>query len=468
MKSSNIKYRLNSWIVTLVVVAAVIMVNVIVSALTDKLPLKIDMTAAQQYDISQETKDVMKRLDKEVKVSVLSTEENISPITREYMKKYENMSPYFKVEYIDVYENQTMLYSYQVKGENIAAGDIILECGEKYKIVPAASIYTAGVSFSDDEENYNFELETKLTNSLVTVSGMMEESAVYFLTGHGENDSDALTATLDTMGYKNEVVNIVNNDIPADAKLLIAITPTGDFSMEECEKIDKFMDNGGNMLVVYTPGMVPLPRFDSYLAEWGVIPNYDLVLEKDESRIMQSPVIMIPNTANHEINNTIISQKLPLIFYGSSSFNMIDSNTQRATVTPIITTTAKAIGKKNIESQSMDLEEGDLTGPLSLAMISEKTNPKTSRLMVIGSHTALELPEEMTGSKANMSFVTGAITWLTNNQTNLRIAPKVITEGKITKLTNTTVTIMYYGLVIIMPLIILIAGLVIWLRRRYL
>ncbi len=468
MKSLNTKYKVNSWIVTLVVVAAVILVNAIVSAFTDKLPIKIDMTAGKQYEISQETKDVMKKLDKEVKVNILASEENISPVTKEYINKYKSMSSKFVPEYIDVYKNQTMLYSYQAKGETISAGDIILECEGRYKIVPASSIYTQGFSISEDEQNYNFELETRLTNSLVTVSGMMEESAVYFLEGHGEQQSQALITNLTTMGYKNETVSIVNEDIPEDAKLLITVTPSGDFSLEECEKIDKFLDNGGNLLVVYTPGMSSLERFDKYLAEWGILPQYDLVLEKDESRIMQSPIIMLPDMESHEITAGIIDQKLPLIFYGSSSFDMLQSNAQRATVTPLVKTTAKAIGKKDLNSTNLELEDGDLTGPLTLAMVAERKTPSVSRVMVIGSATALELPEEMTGSKANTQFVAGAVTWLTNNQRNLKISPKVITERKIIGLTNLSVTIMYYGLVIILPLAILIAGIIIWLRRRYL
>ncbi len=468
MKSPNTKYKLNSWIVTLVVVAAVIMVNAIVSAFTDKLPIKIDMTAAKQYEMSQETKDVMKKLDKEVKVSILASEESISPVTKEYINKYKNMNSNFKPEYIDVYTNQTMLYSYQAKGENLAAGDIILECGEKYKIVPASSIYTQGFSLSEDEQKYNFELETKLTNSLVAVTGMMEESMIYFLSGHGEKTSQGLISSFDTMGYENEVISIVNEEIPEDASLLITIAPTGDFTQDECEKIDKFLENGGNFLAVYTPGMQRLERFDSYMAEWGIVPNYDLVLEKDESRIMQSPIIMLPDMENHEITESIISQDLPLIFYGTSSFGIIDSNTQRATVTPIVKSTAKAIGKMDLESTNVEFEEGDLTGPLNLAMVAEREWEKPSRVMVIGSATALELPEEMTGSKANTQFVSDSVTWLTNNSTNLKIAPKVITEGKITGLTNLSITIMYYGLVFVLPLAILIAGIIIWLRRRYL
>lgn len=468
MKNSNMKYKLNSWIVTLIIVAAVVMVNVIVSAFTDKLPIKIDITAAKQYEMSQETLDVMKKLDKEIKVSILSDEESVSPVTKEYINKYKSLNGNFKPEYIDVYKNQSVLYTYQAKGEKLSAGDILLECEGRYKIVASSSIYSQGISLSEDEQNYNFELETKLTNAVVTVSGMMEESAIYFIEGHNEQESSALVTSLDTMGYKNEKISILNADIPSDAKLLISVTPSGDFSQGECEKIDKFLENGGNLLVIFTPGMSKLERLDSYLAEWGIVPNYDLAVEKDESKILQSPVIMLPDVENHEITNTIREQKLPLIFYGSSSFDIIDSNTQRAEVTPIVKSSVQSIGKKNLESSSTDFEEGDLNGPLNLAVVSEKTYPTESRVMVIGSAMALELPEQMTGSKANNEFVSGSVAWLTNNQTNLKIAPKVITEGKITNLTNVTVKIMYYGLVIVLPLAILAVGIVIWLRRRYL
>ena len=88
--------------------------------------------------------------------------------------------------------------------------------------------------------------------------------------------------------------------------------------------------------------------------------------------------------------------------------------------------------------------------------------------MAIGSAAALELPEQLSGTKANSQFVTSSVTWLTNNQNNLKISPKVITEGKITALTKTNTAVLYYVFVIAMPLLILIAGIAIWLRRRYL
>lgn len=467
MKNKNIKYKLNSWIVSVVAIVAIVLVNAIFSGLEQKLPLKIDLTEAKQFEISAETKNVMKKLDKDVKVSILGSEDNVSPIITEYMDKYKAMSKKFTVEYIDVYKNQALLYTYQAKGENVSDGDLIIECGNQYKIIDSSSIYSESMSLGD-EQMYSFDLETKLTNSIVTVSGMMKESAIYFLQGHGEGESSALKTNLDTMGYKNDSVNIINENIPEDAKLLITVTPSGDFTEDECEKIDKFLDNGGNLLVVYTPGMSKLDRFENYLGEWGIIPHNDMVIENDDSKVIQSPLIMLPELKEHDITKNLISQKLTPIFYGTISFDTKEENTQRATVTSLAQSSSKSIGKANLESTDTSFEDGDFKGPLTLAAVAERTGDKPARVMVMGSAAALELPEQMTGTKANSQFVTSAVTWLTNNQTNLKISPKIITEGKITALTKTNTAVLYYVFVIGLPVIILVAGIVIWLRRRYL
>lgn len=467
MKNKNTKYKLNSWIVSIAAIVAIILVNAIFSGLEQKLPLKIDLTKAKQFEISAETKNVMKKLDKDVKVSILGSEENISPVITEYMDKYKAMSKNFNVEYIDVYQNQALLYTYQAKGENVSDGDLIVECGNQYKIIDSSSIYSESMSLGD-EQMYSFDLETKLTNSIVTVTGMMKESAIYFLQGHGEGESSALKSNLDTMGYKNDTVNIINENIPDDAKLLITITPSGDFTVDECEKIDKFLDNGGNILAVFTPGMQKLERFENYLSEWGIVPHTDMVIENDDSKAIQSPIIMLPELKEHDITKNLISQNLSPIFYGTISFDTDDENTQRATVTSIAESSSKSVGKTNLESSDTGFENGDFKGPLTLAAVAERTGDKPARVMVMGSAAALELPEQMTGTKANSQFVTSMVTWLTNNQTNLKISPKIITEGKITALTKTNINVLYYVFVLALPIIILVAGIVIWLRRRYL
>ena len=466
----NIKYKLNSWVITAVVIVGVILLNLIITTLSTKIPLKIDMTKGQQFEITTETKENLKALSKDIKLTVIGTEEQASPIIKEYITRYKSMTGKLSVEYIDIYKNQPLLYSYEQKGENLSQNDILLECDGNYKIVSAAGIYSQTFSPDEGQQNYSFELESKLTNAIVTVSGMMKESVIYFLEGHGEQVSRGFSEIIKMQGHKTSVISIASAEIPEDARLLISYAPTADLTVDECERLDKFLENGGNLLVAYMPGGQRMERFESYLSEWGITPQHEIVLEKDANYKSANDAIFLPNLIEHEITKNLISQKLSYIVAGSISFKIAAENTQRATVKSIMTTTNKAIGKNPLTSTTYEAEEGDTKGPFNLVVISEKTYPEVSRVMAVGSVDSIEAGSQVTATRANTDFAANIISFMTNNTQNLQIAPKIVTTGQILpeKITEAGINLLYLGLVWILPIIIIVIGLVVWLRRRYL
>ena len=470
LNMKNIKYKLNSWVITAVVIIAVILVNLIITTLSAKIPLKIDMTKGQQFEITLETKNILKDLDRNIQVSVIGTEDQTSPLIKEYIDRYKSMSNKLSVTYVDIYKNQPLLYSYEQKGEKLSQSDILLECEGNYKIVAASTLTSQTFSPEEGQQNYSFELESKFTNAIVTVSGMMTESKVYFLEGHGEQQSTGFLEIVKTQGHKTETISIVNGEIPEDAKLLIAYAPSADFSLDECERIDKFLEKGGNFLVTYMPGVPNLERLSAYLSEWGITPENGIVLEKDQNYVMQDPAIFIPTLIEHETTKNLISKKLSYIVAGSISFKLSADNTQRATVKSVMTSTNKAIAKTGAVMSSYELEEGDIKGPFNLIAVSERTYPEVSRVIAIGATSSLEVSSQYEETRANVDFAANLISYMTNNTQNLQIAPKIITTGQILpeKLTSTGITLMYLGLVWILPIIVIVIGLVVWLRRRYL
>ena len=65
---SDKKVRLNNLIVTAITVIAVVIINSIVSVAGTKIPLQIDMTKDNVYDFSEQTKEVLAEVDKEITV----------------------------------------------------------------------------------------------------------------------------------------------------------------------------------------------------------------------------------------------------------------------------------------------------------------------------------------------------------------------------------------------------------------
>ena len=464
----NTKYKVNSWVITSVVVIAVILINLIVSAVNEKIPLKIDMTKDKIYEMTDETKEAMKAVDKEVTAYVLCTENEASTLVKEYINRYKMMTDKVKFEYIDIYQNQTLLMKYQQNGEAVNQGDIIFECGEKYKIVSVSDAKNE-VTTMGDETLYSFDLESKMTNGIINVAGLMKEDKIYFLEGHGEQESAGFKSVISDLNHIQEFISIANEEIPEDTNIIVTMLPNSDFSEDECLKLDAFLDRGGKFIVIYNPGLSSCPRLESYLSEWGITPNHNLICENDSQKMIRSPIIFRPDMTQHELNNNLLNMGLNVLYYGSISFDVNNDNVQRATVTSLATTSDKAVGKANIEATTVEFEEGDSVGPFDVCVLSEKNvdvdgEAKTAAVMAIGSMAVTDYTDE----KANVEFMRNTVNYLTENTANLSITSKIITEGLFTQPSQFVRTILYYLLVWIVPIGVLLAGIIIWLKRRYL
>ncbi len=470
----NTKYKVNSWVITAVVVIAVILVNLIVTTISSKVPLKIDLTEDKIYEISDETKDILKNLDVGVKAYVLAPEENVSIIVKEYIERYKQLTNKIDFQYIDIYKNQTMLTKYQQLGEAISEGDIILEYGDSYKVISVASL-VKNLSSTGESSMSSLDLEAKLTNGILFVTGKVTENNFYFLEGHGEAKTATFDTVIESKDNEIETISIINADIPEDADVLATVMPSTDFSKEECEKIDAFLDNGGKLIVLYSPGLNSCPRFESYLSEWGITPVHGAVVENDSTKSAGSPIEFFPTLQEHEITSNILSLKLPVMFVGGSmGFEILENNPQKATVTSLAKSSSNSFVETNLESQSPEFNDGDLQGPVDLCVLSEKQvvtdsgEEKTASIFVLGNALAVELTQQHTGNSANSEFTENTVTYLTNSSDSLQISSKIITTGLFTRPNDVVITVLYYVLIWLIPCGLLIAGIVIWLKRRYL
>jgi len=470
----NTKYKVNSWVITAVVVIAVILVNLIVTTISSKVPLKIDLTEDKIYEISDETKNILKELDVTVKAYILAPEENVSVLVKEYINRYNQLTNKIDFQYIDIYKNQTMLTKYQQLGEAITEGDIILEYGESYKVISVASI-VKNLSSTGESSMSSFDLEAKLTNGILFVTGKVTENNFYFLEGHGEAKTSTFNSVIESKDNKIETVSIVNAPIPKDADVLATVMPSSDFSADECEKIDAFLDNGGKLIVLYSPGLNPCPNLESYLSEWGIKPVHGAIVENDSTKSAGSPIEFFPELQEHEITSNILSLKLPVMFVGGSmGFETFANNPQKATVTSLAKSSSNSFIETNLQSQNPEFNDGDLQGPVDICVLSEKEvvtdsgEEKTATVFVLGNALAVELTEQHTGSSANSEFTEKTVTYLTNSSDSLQISSKIITKGLFTRPNDVVVTVLYYALVWLIPVGLLLAGIIIWLKRRYL
>ena len=85
--AKKIKYGTMAAIITAFVVAIVIVVNIIMGILTERYPMKLDLTKDKRYELCDESINVLKNLEKDVEIAVMFPEESL------LQYEYYNMIP---------------------------------------------------------------------------------------------------------------------------------------------------------------------------------------------------------------------------------------------------------------------------------------------------------------------------------------------------------------------------------------
>lgn len=469
MKKIKLKMNVTSALITAVVLVCVIFLNAIVSIIGDKISLKADLTRDKVYEFSQQTKDVMKNLDADVNAYALipdSIQSEYLDYIEDYLSKYAALSKHFKIEYFDPYENPQIMQKYADEENQAGIGSVIIECGEKYKVITLNQMYQQN-SYSGVEK---IDLERKVTNAIMSVAGMLETAKIYYVSGHGEYYPHYLDAAIENDGFKGEELNISTSGIPEDASIIISVCPTADLTAQERDAIDEFTDKGGKFVFIATAGLEKMERIDAYLEEWGIALNYDFVVEADSSKALASGStgtvpIPVPTINEHSITSKIMDSESPLPMPYSMSMSDVKS-ANSAVVTKLLTTSSKSYGKTDVKSQSINRQAGDISGPLTVAAISENQTTGGS-VLVIGSLQAIETPGLLDeGAYLNGDFILNAINYLTGGEGDTGIRAKQISAET---MTMKDVQVVFLNLILqwVIPFAILLIGLIVWLRRRY-
>ncbi|MBT3713567.1 MAG: GldG family protein, partial [Anaerolineae bacterium] len=181
-----------------------------------------------------------------------------------------NSNGKFDYQFVDPDLNPVEVREAGITGD----GKILLQMREKQEIIPVAS-------------------EQELLRGMLRLINP-DERAVYFLTGHGEYDSEiqgerAVTRAIETLYGKNYIVQPLNllaeNAIPDDALTIVIVGATNPLSADEIALFDSYLADGGGLVALVDP--TPLSELGNeedtlvaYLAEsWGVLLDDNLIVD---------------------------------------------------------------------------------------------------------------------------------------------------------------------------------------------
>ena len=288
LSSRRFRYGSAAFLLTAVIVAAVLLLNAIFSLLSDRYLLYTDLTSQHLYTLSQAAIDSIASIDKDVDIIFCDDEDNIMENTLhgyvyQTARGLEKHNSHVHVSTVNIWRNPTAVQQYKTMSKsNIYSTSIIVASGTEFRVFALRAMYV----FNDNSDTtpWSYNGEKRLCAAIMAVT--RAESPICCVTyNHGEPfvtsadaaASGAMLTLLEDAGYKIRFINLTTEEIPDDCRLLVIYNPLDDFlvidgvsDISEIQKIDKFLDGTNSLMVFMNPTSPVLPNLEEYLEEWGI------------------------------------------------------------------------------------------------------------------------------------------------------------------------------------------------------
>ena len=178
---------------------------------------------------------------------------------------------------------------------------------------------------------------------------------VYFLTGHGEltqEDCSLLALQLRSNGFEvhsGEIARIA----PAATDILLLLAPRSDLTGDEAQTLAAFLDNGGRVLVACGAD-TPLSRLTQLQA---VCSLYGLGFQSGW---------VVESAADYEITGRVLLPR--------ASALITPALRPGVTVTPLLTTSDRAVLHPDASGNALDSQAGDVSGQFLLGAMAKKSS----------------------------------------------------------------------------------------------
>lgn len=464
-KKKNFKYGGYATLVTAIVVAVVIALNLLVGA----LGWKVDLTKDGAFSLSEQTTTILNNLKSDIKITgLVKSGSQDSVYETEVLDRYAKASSKIKVEYIDPILHPEVGVKYSKDGHQLDSGYIVVESGSKYKVIDPSSLYTQTGS----------AVEKFVTSAISYVTADVNPK-LFVTQSHSEKE---LTADV-TSSLQNENYEIVKLDLLTGewkynkGDVLLINAPARDFSNEEIEKIKQYMKSGGRALIfrdkVKEDAVNATPNFNALLQTYGVSFENNYIIDADQTKAVYGyPAWLVPSKASHTILSPIIAAKSAVVVPYATAIKTVDLKRETVTVEPLLTTSQSSYGKKKADSQTAEKEAGDIDGPFNVAVaITDKVNGEKEadnpKLVVVASTVVQEAQINQLSKGGNYDFILNSIGWLSEKTDSITVREKDVYNQYLNIDAKQALTVQIVVIYVI-PAIAAIAGIVVWRRRAHL
>jgi ABC-type uncharacterized transport system involved in gliding motility auxiliary subunit/ABC-type transport system involved in multi-copper enzyme maturation permease subunit len=461
----------NQWLLVGLVDIALLAGVITVQAFFMNRNVRWDLTPAKALSLSQQTRDLLRGLDREAKATMFfGGSPDAYQAFADLFKRYANESPQFQYQVFFRERNQALALEYGANYNNMT----VIEYEGQRKLLPVAT-------------------EQLITQALFQLV-RRQRKTVYFVGGHGEKDPHDNAAR---GGYSEAAAALVNENfdlrplqlgrearVPEDAAVVVIAGPQTDFQPEELEPLHAYIQRGGHVLLMIDP--LPAPNLVGALARYGIKLTEDVVYDP-ENRLFGGDALS-PLVSLYNLSVPIVKElRLNTIFPLTRSVDVIKPSPGPAiSAVPFCSTGPGSWARYRSDSVAsegaVDFEGTKARpGPIGIAVAATinldeglasqgapvKAPPRMSRIVVYGdSDFASNSRLSLLGNK---DLLLNTMQWLAGEEQLITERPK--DEETAPKLSNVTLTayaarVLFWLTAVIEPVVILLIGAAVSMYRK--
>lgn len=334
-----------------------------------------------------------------------------------------------------------------------------------------------------------FRGEEALLNAILEVTDV-KKRRVYFTVGHGEGEIDlhapgGYTALRDAVERDHLEVELFNPAkvpaVPDDCAALVVLGPRRHFSATESATVDAYLQRGGRVLVLLESALEGgggQDRLDAVLARWGVRPLPGAVADPTGNLQGNPHWIWIDRYGSHVIVNRL--EHFPSIHARPRGLRLIeDLRSPRARalfVFPLLASSEQSWCADD-RRQEPRPRAGDPSGAFVLgAAVWEARQPDDrvpeARMVVYGDASFISnrsLGRFDFARQTHLDLFRNALNWLLEREARIALDSRpYLGVRRLTPLdiSDRSIRLVMWGGMLGLPLLVLLSGVVVWLRRR--
>ena len=469
--------------------AIIILVNIVTGLLVQRFPnLQFDMTSSGTYQLQKETVDYLKQLDQDVTIYVMVSEKTFKSGMNAYsgaqyfvqanelLKKMAAASKHLTLKYIDLSANPTFTSKYdKVDWNSENANNLILvESGDNYTALTLDECFTTDTS-SEYYQYYGYNVYTSTTIEQAVVTGILEvttgeKTGVDFITGSGENKEaySALVTLLKQNAYDVKEINLLTEKLRADSKIAVLYAPTVDLTDDSAKKLEKWLDNNGklgrNLIYIPINEEVKTPNIDALLKKYGMTVSNGLAYCTNSKYIISDYYTFITDYTDETYTKGLKNSDIPVVVNFSRDVEILNKDTASS-----LLSVKDGAGVLPFDSpknpKAEDYLKKDGINAAAIGTIKGEDDNK-SNVVIFGS-PIMFLSSYLETSYNNADYIVNLCNTITERgDLGISITSAKQDDGQLGTVTAATTTIVGIIFIGAIPLIVLLIGLIVFIRRR--